>query len=353
MKNLYISHSNLTGFLKSILEKKWEVYAPIKVMDSIRFEKVADPAALGGIIFDGVRADQPMKSFFFHTREVVATLPESPISPVKFKKRIIIGVKGCDLHALRVFDKAYYEEGIVPEPFYKARRESTYVISSDCGYSLDSCFCTLLGSKPYPAEGFDLNLSMLGDGFVVEVGSGRGGELVEEMRKSGAVLPDVTQTQTEEQKNKRSELTKKIEEANREFEIPKKFDELCRIAFDSAVWTELADNKCVQCNGCLHICPTCYCFLLYDKNKEGAFERIRIWDACINAGYARVAGGANPRPTLQSRLRHRFFHKFLYFVQNFNMYACSGCGRCSRVCPGKIEIRETFKDINKQLIKSV
>lgn len=359
MESFYTSHSDFNRFLKSILEKKWEVYAPIKVMDSIHFEKIADPTAIGGIIFDGVRADQPVKSFFFHTKETVATmplrqvaveatLPESPISPVKFKKRIIIGAKGCDLHALRVFDKAYYEEGIVPEPFYKARRESVYIISSDCGYSLDSCFCTLLGSKPYPEEGFDLNLSMLNDGFVVEVGSDKGEELIEEMRKSGAVLSDVTQTQIEEQKNKRSELTKRIEETNREFEIPKKFDELCRIAFDSTVWTELADNKCVQCNGCLHICPTCYCFLLYDKKNGDIYERMRIWDACINAGYARVAGGANPRPTLQSRLRHRFFHKFLYFVQNFNMYACSGCGRCFKVCPGKIEIRQTFKDISEK-----
>ena len=352
MKSLYISHSNFNGFLKSILEKKWEVYAPVNVMDSIRFERIIEPAAFGGIIFDGIRTDQPVKSFFFHTKETVATLPKSSISPVKFEKRIIVGVKGCDLHALKVFDKAYYEEGIIPEPFYKERRESTYIISSDCGYSLDSCFCTLLDSKPYPTEGFDLNLSMLNDGFIIEVGSIKGEELIEEMRKS-TVLSDVTPTQTEEQKSKRDGLTKKLEETNGEFEIPKKFDELCKIGFDSTVWKELADNKCVQCNGFLHICPTCYCFLLYDKKNGDIYERTRIWDACINTGYARVAGGANPRPTLQSRLRHRFFHKFLYFVQNFNMYACSGCGRCFKVCPGKIEIRQTFKDISKKVVKSV
>ncbi|OIN96873.1 hypothetical protein AUJ66_05045 [Candidatus Desantisbacteria bacterium CG1_02_38_46] len=349
MESLYISCVNFNGFLKSTLEKKWEIYAPLKVMDSIRFEKIIDPAAFGGIIFDGVRTDQSVKSFFFHTKEIVATIPKSSISPVKFEKRIIMGVKGCDLHALKVFDKAYYEEGIIPEPFYKERRESTYVISSDCGYSLDSCFCTLLDSKPYPTEGFDLNFSTLKDGFIVEVGSNKGEELIKEMGESGAVLSDVTPVQMEEQKSNRDTLTKKLEEANREFQIPKKFDELCKIAFGSKIWKELADNKCVQCNGCLHICPTCYCFLLYDAKKDNLSERVRIWDACINAGYARVAGGANPRPTLQSRLRHRFFHKFLYFVQNFNMYACSGCGRCFKVCPGKIEIRETFRDINKEV----
>lgn len=347
MESLYTSHSNFSGFLKSILDKKWEIYAPVKVMDSICIEKIVDPATLGGIIFDGVRADQPLKSFFFHTKEIVATLPKSSINPVKFKKRVIIGAKECDLHALKVFDKAYCEEGIIPEPFYKERRESTYIISSDCGYTLDSCFCTLLGSKPYPTEGFDLNLSMVTDGFIIEIGSDKGKELMEEIRKSGAVLLEPTFMQSEEKKNRREELTKKLEKANKEFEIPNKFDKLCKIAFDSTVWKDLADNKCVQCNGCLHVCPTCYCFLLYDNKKDSLSERIRIWDACINTGYARVAGGANPRPTLESRLQHRFFHKFLYFVQNFDMFACSGCGRCFKACPGKIEIRQTFKDIAK------
>jgi len=348
MKNLYIVQSDFGRFLRFILEKKWEIYAPIYAGDTLRLERVVDPAIIDMIVIDGVRVDQPLKSFFFPAKEKVATLPESEIKPARFEKRIIIGAKGCDLHALKVFDRAYYEEGIVPEPFYKERRESTCIIASDCGYSLDSCFCTLLGAKPYPVDGFDLNLSAVEGGFVIEVGSEKGEGLIDEMKKSGSAVSEASSRQLEARDRKREELTEKIAGINREFEIPQKFDQLCRIGFDSEVWKELAENKCVQCNGCLHICPTCYCFLLYDKMTNNISERIRIWDACINTGYARVAGGANPRPTLQSRLRHRFFHKFLYFVQNFNMYACSGCGRCFRVCPGKIEIRETFRDISKK-----
>ena len=349
MKTFFLTQPDLIKFLSSMPGKGWELFAPFRVMDSIRLERINDASRLGEIVFDGVRADQPMKSFFFYTKETVASLPRSAVNPQKPVKRLIVGAKGCDLHALKVFDKAYLEEGIVPEPFYQERRQSTYIISSDCGYYLDSCFCALLGSKPYPVDGFDLNLSSTDGGFVMDVGSDKGDELIEEMGRSGVSISEVLSQQIDARNRKRDELAKRLAEANKEFEVPKKLNDLCRLAFDSEVWKGLADEKCVQCNGCLHTCPTCYCFLLYDTKKQSISERVRIWDACINSGYGRVAGGANPRPTLQTRLRHRFFHKFLYFFDLFGMFACSGCGRCFGVCPGKIEIRDTFKQISSKV----
>jgi len=328
-----------------MLGKGCELFAPFRVMDSIRLEKINDASKLGEIVLDGVRADQPMKSFFFYTKETVAILPKSAANPNKPVKRLIVGAKGCDLHALKAFDKAYLEEGIVPEPFYQERRQSTYIIGSDCGYCLDSCFCTLLGSKPFPVEGFDLNLSSADGGFVMDVGSDKGEELIDEMGRSGISVSEVLSQQIDARNRKRDELTKRLAEANKEFEVPKKFDDLCRLAFNSEVWKGLADEKCVQCNGCLHTCPTCYCFDMADTinldMKTGS--RNRSWDSCQFESFAAVAGGENFRAERAERQRHRFYRKFKYPLNKFYRSFCTGCGRCTRTCMAKISLKDTLK----------
>ncbi|GAI22489.1 unnamed protein product, partial [marine sediment metagenome] len=42
-----------------------------------------------------------------------------------------------------------------------------------------TCFCVLLGVSPYPKEGFDLNLSPIKGGFIVEIGSDKGKSMAE------------------------------------------------------------------------------------------------------------------------------------------------------------------------------
>ncbi|GAH52265.1 unnamed protein product, partial [marine sediment metagenome] len=72
----------------------------------------------------------------------------------------------------------------------------------------------------------------------------------------------------------------------------------------SPAWEEVAE-PCVDCAGCNHICPTCRCFLLFDKKGEKGFERTRLWDGCLYTGFARVAAGANPRSKLSQRFANR------------------------------------------------
>ena len=60
-------------------------------------------------------------------------------------------------------------------------------------------------------------------------------------------------------------------------------------------------------------------------------------------GFARVAGGGNPRPQLWMRLRNRFEKKFDFFPQVADTYACTGCGRCISACPAQIDIRNVLK----------
>ncbi len=102
----------------------------------------------------------------------------------------------------------------------------------------------------------------------------------------------------------------------------------------------------MECGLCTHICPSCHCYLLYDeKGKASSFERSRMWDTCQYRGFARVAGGANPRVSRAQRLRHRYLHKLDYFKDISGLYMCTGCGRCVEGCLGKIDMREVLKKL--------
>jgi predicted aldo/keto reductase-like oxidoreductase len=65
--------------------------------------------------------------------------------------------------------------------------------------------------------------------------------------------------------------------------------------------------------------------------------------------YAEVAGGANPRKMLGDRLKHRFMHKFSYFLDRYGIEMCVGCGRCVDAEAGEVDIRKVLKKLNEEL----
>jgi len=147
--------------------------------DFLFFERISEENVEKAII-DTKRAIQPLKSFFIPPQRKVSEY-FSFSSGQEQEERIILGVKSCDLRALRVSDSVYSGEEFGKEykdPFYIQAREKTTLISCDCLSPDDHCFCTLVGVNPFPEEGFDLNLSSIEDGFVVQVGSEKGEKLV-------------------------------------------------------------------------------------------------------------------------------------------------------------------------------
>jgi predicted aldo/keto reductase-like oxidoreductase len=64
--------------------------------------------------------------------------------------------------------------------------------------------------------------------------------------------------------------------------------------------------------------------------------------------YAEVAGGENPRKALGNRLRHRFMHKFSYFLERYGIDMCVGCGRCVDGEAGEVDIRKVLKKLNEE-----
>ena len=338
----FIYKKNLYKFLEVLSVDNNVFY----LTEKHEYKKVKKDEASDGLNVDVVRASVPLKSFYFLQREKIG-LPEPPAK----NRNIIFGVKSCDLKAKKILDNMFLA-GVCTDPFYDLHIKNTLIFSSDCPAPQKTCFCTLVDGKPYleaKQQNFDLNFSPVLNGYIVEPGSSEGEAIILQQK---SFFVDTTEQMISERNKLRERALKLLEEINKEFAQLKDTD-LQKRAKDnySSNWWKEASKTCVQCAGCNSICPSCYCFFLLDASvvdselPDTNFEKLRYWDACHHTGYARVAGGMNPRPKLFERFRNRYQCKFNFRKENFGIYACSGCGRCIDVCPGKIDIRKVMSGL--------
>lgn len=335
----FINKPNLDRLVKS-LSKTYKIFAPVK-SDNNRFYRKIGEEGLGDSVIGEIRAVEPVKSFYFPARTKIAEYFSKDDSNKKERPIAIIGAKSCDLMSFKVMDYVYSQEPF-RDPFYVSKREEGLIISSDCTCYGETCFCVAIGIMPYPTEGFDINLSELEGGYVAESGSPKGEKIIKEYFK----LFQAAELHIEKRDSNRKKLKEDLLEHVKKSKIPPKdsIQTAFKSKFDSALWEEVS-KTCVECGACNMICPACHCFILMDQKKENGFERLRMWDSCLLMSFARVAGGANPRKLLAQRLRNRFDKKFNFFPDTIGKFGCTGCGRCTEACPGKIDIREVLSKL--------
>jgi len=341
----YISDLDFNRILDKLIERA-QVYAPQKSNDNLFYSRI-NSENKSQIVFDGPRAVLPIKSFFFFPRESVGDYFEPAEIPTIVSPKVIIGASACDVKALGALDEVFLKEDI-KDPFYVANRERNIVISSDCSNSWPTCFCTIVGFEPHPEEGFDLNLSKVHNGFLVEIGSSKGENLYQEFR---FFFREATPEELSQRENTRAAAKRLVDKSNAKFKFKNPLHKIVHDTLGTDAWRDIT-RDCVECGACNFVCPTCTCFLLYDKRKDVLAERIKIWDACLKAAYAAVAGGANPRPKLYERLNNRFQCKFDYMHDRHGIYACVGCGRCIDACMAKIDMREALMRLEADLALS-
>ena len=341
MEILFINVDNFGRFLES-LSKEFDCYALTKFSAPKPQEKAylhaerLTPALIDKVVVNEIRPSEPIKSFLHYSRERLDTIPD--------KKKVLLGVKACDIKSLVIQDFVFKTTD--PEdPFYAQKRESTYIIASDCDLLHESCFCTATGATPYSKGDFDLNLSHGVNGYLVEIGSAKGSELI---KKNENLFTEAEKRQIEARDTRREEFTAQLAKQVQDQGVPA-FEFLAgkmRNKYASGIWEETS-KTCIECGACNLVCPTCHCFAISDQKKDNLTARYRSWDACLYKRFAVVAGGANPRRHLAERLRNRFDKKFDFFPEVLKTYACTGCGRCFEACPGEIDIREILKKLVK------
>lgn len=346
MAGYFISPSNFTKLIEQLIHE-FKVYGAVEDFDKLHFERIS-LNNLPKLVVNKYRPADSPKQFVFNFQEVVSKYFSKEHNPhVSREKTILLGVKACDLSALEVQDKVYLE-GDYRDPFYAARRENLIIISSDCSDCLPVCFCTLVGGKPYPRSGYDINISILGDGYLIDVGTKKGQHIIDNYAN---LFADASRQARDEQEKSRQLIEKKVNQVNDKYKFKASLSEIHASSIESPAWREIAKN-CVECSCCNRVCPSCTCFLLVDYDDDKHAKRVKFWDNCLMSGYAKVAGGANSRPLLRSRLENRYECKFNYSFKRLGRYTCVGCGRCIEGCMGRIDMREAFKTMEKQIVLS-
>ncbi len=322
----FISKKDLLSWLGEISRNR-DLVAPTRVEDLILYRKIS---RVEEIVFDFNNTSLSPKEFFLPPSETMFSIEKIDgqvklISSEIERQMVIFGIRPCDAKGIAVLDLPYLEEP--RDALYGQHRRKTTLVGLSCLKSCSECFCSSMGTGPDDASNLDIMLTEVDDGFVVQVVTEKGhnilpGGLLIEKDVTPPLAPSVLKVPCEG-------ITEKM-----------------RQTFNSHYWSRLAD-RCLHCNICSYVCPTCYCFDARDYTNKKRIDRVRSWESCQSPGFTKIAGGYDPRANKGFRLRQRFGHKLIYFPEHFGVFNCSGCGRCVRACPVNIDIREIIQDIQK------
>ncbi len=239
------------------------------------------------------------------------------------KGKIIIGVHPYDIAAIMQMDKFYLDTHV--DDGYLARRKNILIIGSNIQNVSEKGFYGAMGTSTVDS-GYDLFITDLGDSYAIDIGTEAGGQLL-----GAACQRDATPEEAQKAKSINDGVA---ERSRRDLRVkPSSWHDILKKSFDSPVWKEQAD-KCLVCNSCTLVCPTCFC---YDVTDEISLDmntglRKRTWDGCMLRDFTSIGSGEVFRENVEDRYRHRFNRKGMYLPDGFGFVACVGCGRCATQC---------------------
>ena len=268
--------------------------------------------------------------------DILAGAPQAP-------KLALLGVRPCELAALEVHDRVFGHDDPATfrceaEPWYTQVREDTLLLAVNCTRPGGTCFCASWDTGPEARARFDLALTELRDGFVVEVGSERGRVLADELptrEPTGAELElaSLKLDRARERMGRQLDASDVKELLDRNIEHPE--------------WDEAA-KRCLSCGNCTMVCPTCFCSTVTDATDlaDGSITRTRDWESCFTHEFSHTTSGPT-RNTIRGRYRHWLRHKLCTWWDQFGTSGCVGCGRCITWCPVGIDLTEEVARIRE------
>jgi sulfhydrogenase subunit beta (sulfur reductase) len=342
MGYMVLKKSFFNDFISQLL-KKSKVVAPVdKGYNRAEFAEITSG---NQIKMQYIPTVLPPKKYFMPQYETLieynAGERQKMEAVVEYEPLIIFAVHTCDLAGIQSLNMVFSDRP--KDLHYLIRKNNMTIIGFECNSYCDTYASCCLMDNHLPNGGYDLFMTDLGDYYLIHVQTQMGEEITRKMsflQEAGpSHMEDLDKLRT-----KKREIFKNEVDVERD-EIPVLFDK----GFDHPVWDEIG-SRCLSCANCTNVCPTCYCFDVMDMPnmdlKTG--RRIRVWDSCQNEHFAKVSSGESFRATRSDRKRHRFYRKFKYHNERFSRFFCTGCGRCSRTCMAKINLKETISALKKE-----
>ena len=271
-----------------------------------------------------------------------AATPEPPPAD----RYALLGVRPCELHAIRIQDRVFLGGSYV-DPTYQALRGGAFVVAVNCGEPGGTCFCASMGTGPFVDQGdegagYDLALTEIVDGevsrFTVDAGSERGAAVLERLPRRPATAAD-EQAVAAVRRDATGRMGRSLDTTG--------IRELLSQTLEHPRWEEVA-QRCLACGNCTMVCPTCFCTRVEDTSSltgETA-ERRRRWDSCFTTDFSYVHGGSIRRSGA-SRYRQWLTHKLGTWFDQFGSSGCVGCGRCITWCPVGIDLTAEVAALRK------
>ncbi len=253
-------------------------------------------------------------------------------------KYALLGVRACELAAIAVQDRVFLD-GPYVDPVYKQRRENAFIIAVNCTVAAQTCFCTSMNTGPRCKAGFDLALTEVEDGFLIEVGTPRGAEMINQLSCERASAETIRSAEAFQQRAV-DQIGKHMDTEN--------IRDLLLNNLEHPRWDEVA-QRCLSCTNCTMVCPTCFCSTVSEVSDltGDQVQRVREWESCFNIDFSYTAGGT-VRGDTRSRYRQWLTHKLASWHDQFETSGCVGCGRCITWCPVGIDLTDEVAAIREQ-----
>lgn len=286
--------------------------------------------------FAWTNGPQALKPLLFKSREILWQAKKDEQGRLCFQQHVtdhkpmaVLGVRACDLAALRLQDKHFLGTQFNDEA-YQSRRSGLLLLGVNCTRAADTCFCSSTGDGPEISNGADIRLTELENGFVLWADSEPGLQIMQQLHTIPATSEQLQQAQL-----------RSTEAGDSQHRQLADLGELVTPSLlDSEQWDAIA-KQCLSCGNCTSVCPSCFCSELIDEVdlEENCSLHYRQWSSCFTKDHSYMHG-LYTRPDTRLQYRQWFLHKLIIWKQQYGRSGCVGCGRCISWCPVGIDITQ-------------